>query len=85
MNPPDLSLVAFLTCRELLEQGLKQGHHAESWRDEPQDNHLDKAVRHIMTYKLIRDGNQIPDNESCHLKNALCRIAMALCQEIEKG
>lgn len=84
MTPSDLALTAFLTCRELLEQGLRQGHMAESWRDEDQNNHLDKAVRHIMTYKLIRDGNQKPDNESCHLKNALCRVAMALCQELDK-
>jgi hypothetical protein len=51
---------------------------------EPQDNHLDKAVRHIMTHKLIRDGNQAPDGEM-HLKNALTRMAMALAQELGHG
>jgi hypothetical protein len=63
----------------VLREGTKT-HNGEAWRDEPQDKHLDKAVRHIMTHKLIRDGHQASDGEN-HLEFALARIAMALAQE----
>lgn len=68
---------------EMLIEGEKK-HRRQSWLDEPEDNHLDKAIRHVMTYKLIRDGNQPPDGEM-HLKNALCRLAMAMAQAEDRG
>jgi hypothetical protein len=34
-------------------------------------------LRHVLTYKLIRDGNQKRDGEE-HLKLAITRLAMAL-------
>ena len=73
--------IAYDTVDELLKIGLAQGHQAEKWRDEPQDNHLDKCIRHIMTFKLMRDGNQKPDGEN-HLRNAICRLSLALTQEM---
>ena len=66
---------------DMIAEGLKK-HRAEGWREEPMDNHLDKAIRHICTHKLIRDGNAKPDGEM-HLRNALCRLAMALTQVID--
>jgi hypothetical protein len=73
--------VAWDAVDQMMTEGLKK-HRAEGWRAEPQDNHLDKAVRHVMTFKLIRDSNQKPDGEN-HLRNALCRLAFALNQEIQ--
>lgn len=72
---------AWKAVDDMMSEGLKK-HVADKWRVEPQDNHLDKAVRHIMTYKLIRDGNQKPDGEPNHLRNAVCRAVMALVQDM---
>lgn len=80
MNP---SVAAVQAIVEMMSLGAAK-HASESWFTEPQDNHLDKAVRHIMTFKLIRDGNSPPDGEM-HLKNAITRLAMALTQELEHG
>lgn len=77
-------LIAYTTIFEMMEEGLAKGHLPDGWKDEPQDNHLDKAVRHIMTHKLQRDGNAPKDHE-LHLRNALCRLAFALAQELEHG
>ncbi len=79
----DPRTIAWHAVDEMIMEGLKK-HDPDAWRTEPQDNHLDKAVRHIMTYKLIRDGNQKPDGEM-HLRNALCRLAMALTQTIDES
>ena len=76
--PVDPREVAATAVEQMIQEGLKK-HVADRWRTEPQDNHLDKAVRHIMTFKLISDGNQKPDGEQ-HLCNAICRLALALAQ-----
>ncbi len=60
---------------EVLVEGAKT-HGGEDWRAEPTDKHLDKGLRHVLTWRLMRDGHQKPDGED-HLKNALTRLAMA--------
>jgi len=50
------------------------------WRHEEQDYHLDRAIRHICTYRVMRDGSQKPDGDN-HLKLALTRLAMALAKD----
>lgn len=71
-----------------MSEGLRQGHKLDAWRAEPQDNHLDKAMRHALTYRLMRDGNS-PDPDSggedrlAHLRRALCRLALVLSQEVD--
>lgn len=64
----------------IMREGLKK-HAADSWRSEPEDNHLDKSLRHALTYKLIRDGNQKPDGEA-HLRFFHCRAALALTRSM---
>jgi len=80
LNPslPEPWEEAFLTVREVMAEGLKK-HAQDSWRFEPEDNHLDKSARHILTAKLIRDENSPPDGEN-HLRNALCRLSMAVAR-----
>jgi len=79
----DPALLAHRTIAEVIQTGL-QKHKKEVWRTEPINNHLDKAARHILTYKLILEGNSPPDGEN-HLKNALTRLAMALTQEVDRA
>jgi hypothetical protein len=55
-------------------------HKPFTWKDESEDEHLRKALRHILTYQIIRDGQQQPDNED-HLNNAMCRLAMAISKK----
>lgn len=81
--------VAADVVREIMSTGLKQGHQQDAWRVEPQDNHLDKALRHALTFRLMRDGNsKEPDAEGedriAHLKRALCRMALVLTQEVDR-
>ena len=52
--------IAWKAIDEVIAVGLTK-HVAEGWRDEPQDFHLDKGCRHLMTYKLIRNGHIPPD------------------------
>ncbi|PAW76080.1 MAG: hypothetical protein B9S32_16370 [Verrucomicrobia bacterium Tous-C9LFEB] len=85
----DPAEVAADVVREIMSTGLKQGHQQDAWRSEPQDNHLDKALRHALTFRLMRDGNsKEPDAEGedrmAHLKRALCRLALVLCQEADR-
>lgn len=49
------------------------------WRLLTETAHLHKARRHTETYELQRDGWQKKDGED-HLKNALVRVALALCK-----
>jgi hypothetical protein len=81
MNPQAL---AYLTIAEMQDIGLAKGHQLEAWKTEPLNNHLDKACRHILTYKLIKEGNS-PDDGEMHLKNAITRLAFALYQELGYG
>lgn len=55
-------------------------HEPGSWYREPEDHHLLKCGRHINTAQQIREGFTPSDAEGelGHLKNALCRITMAL-------
>lgn len=69
--------------------GLRQGHQQDAWRAEPQDNHLDKALRHALTFRLMRDGNSPEPDEKgedrlAHLERALCRMALVLSQEVDR-
>jgi hypothetical protein len=73
---PDPIYQAAKNVFEVMGEGIKK-HAPDSWRDEPEDNHIDKSLRHALTYKLIRDGNQTPDNES-HIRMFHCRAALAL-------
>jgi hypothetical protein len=75
--------VAFNAVEEMMNEGLKK-HKADAWRIEPINNHLDKSARHILTHKLIREGNS-PSDDEMHLRNALCRLAFALTQEKDNG
>ncbi len=56
-------------------------HHAvNAWlRPQWADKHLQKAIRHVMTAQLIRDGHE-HDQEGVeiHLRHAVCRIMMAI-------
>lgn len=84
----DPAEVAATVVREIMAAGLKQGHQQEAWRAEPQDNHLDKALRHALTFRLMREGNSPePDAEGedriAHLQRALCRLALVLTQETD--
>ena len=65
---------------QVMSRGSAKDGRDESWRDKPQDYHLDRALRHIISHKLIRDGNQPADGEK-HLSLAITRLAMALTQE----
>lgn len=77
---PFPAFAVFQAVVEIMRMGAGK-HIRNSWYIEPQDNHLDKGMRHCLTAKLIRDGNQKPDGEA-HLKLACCRLAMALTQQI---
>ena len=70
--------VNFWIVNEIMQLGAKK-HIEGAWAIEPQDNHLDKGIRHCLTAKLIRDGNQKPDGEA-HLKLSLCRIGFGATQ-----
>ena len=70
---------AWMAVNEMIEEGLKK-HEAEGWRQEDRRMHALKALRHLATYLLILDSHVPPDGEN-HLKNAICRTAMALTRE----
>ena len=61
----------------LMSPGRIAKHLPYTWKDEPEDEHLNKAVRHILTHQIQRDGQQ-PDDGEDHLANALTRLAMAV-------
>ena len=63
----------------LLSADRTSKHPPYTWVDEDEDEHLRKASRHILTYQMIRDGHQKPDEED-HLKNAICRLSMAVAK-----
>lgn len=84
MNHPDPILVAAQAVEETIMEGLKK-HAGESWRGEPMAMHLTKAARHCMTALLILEHPEYTtDAETArsHIKNAITRSVMALCQDI---
>lgn len=64
----------------LLSKDRMEKHAPYSWKDEQQDEHFHKAIRHILTYMIQRDGQQMDDNED-HLALAITRLCMAVCVE----
>lgn len=61
----------------LLSKDRTSKHPPYTWLDEDEDEHLNKAARHMLTHQLIRDGHQKEDGEE-HLNNAITRLAMAI-------
>lgn len=64
----------------LLSEDRISKHPPWTWQNEPQDTHLLKAARHIMTHLNIQAGGQSASGKN-HLNNAITRLAMALAQE----
>lgn len=77
----DLCVLAERTVANILDEGRKQGHAPDDFLQDA-DYHIDRAIRHICTSRLIRDGHQLPDAEGVkgHLARALTRITMAINQ-----
>jgi len=59
----------------LLSKDRTSKHPPYSWQKETQDEHLHKALRHILTYMLQRDEQQAWDDED-HLALAITRLVM---------
>lgn len=76
---PDPRFAAWKAVHEMMLEGLKK-HSAESWRTEPFNNHALKSARHATTAALIEGKHSPPDGEQ-HLRNSICRAAMALVQK----
>lgn len=53
-------------------------HQPFSWAERTDDEDIDKAIRHLMTWRLMRNGYTPVDAEGldAHLINALTRLAM---------
>lgn len=64
----------------LLSKDRTSKHPPYTWKDEDEDEHLNKALRHILTHQLIQSGHQKPDKEE-HLNNAITRLSMAIAKE----
>lgn len=79
---PDPRFEAWCAVHEMMLEGLKK-HSAESWRTEPFNNHALKSARHATTAALIREKLS-PDDGENHIRNAICRGAMALAQQKAK-
>lgn len=69
--------------RILLSEDRTSKHKPWTWLEENEDEHLRKASRHILTYKLIRDRQQKDDGEN-HLDNAIARLSMAVAHKALK-
>lgn len=69
--------IASRTIIKVMATGSKKEGANEEWRKHVVNYHLDRAIRHTITYKLMREHNQQPDGEN-HLELALTRLAMAL-------
>lgn len=70
---------AAATIRNIIVSGRRK-HVRDSFVHVAPDFHLDRAIRHICSAKLMRDGNQRADEDGVdgHLENALARVAMAV-------
>jgi hypothetical protein len=60
----------------MLDSGRVGKYPPFNWTTEPEDAHLEKGMRHLLTYKLQRDGQQKLDGED-HFMLGICRITMA--------
>jgi len=69
-------------ARILLSADRTSKHKPYTWLDEPVDQHLLKATRHINTHMQISAGYQKDDGED-HLDNAITRLAMAVAKQGE--
>ena len=76
MTPADL---AHQVITQVMLRGSAKEGSDDSWRSKPDGYHLHKALRHAITFKMIRDGHQTGDDEK-HLWLAITRMAMALAQ-----
>ncbi len=72
-----LGCVEEALSRILLSEDRTSKHPPYTWMDEPLDQHLLKAGRHINSHMQIVHGYQKPDEEN-HLDNAITRLAMAV-------
>lgn len=71
-NPLIMFPDAFERVRQVCEEALKSGKHAEGdWRELHVNEHLDHAVTHMREYMF---KNYSED----HLANLACRVLMAL-------
>jgi hypothetical protein len=73
----DPKYAAFQAVAEVMALGSSKDGKDDSWREKPINYHLDRGIRHAITYKLIAEGNQILDGED-HLKLAITRLPFAL-------
>lgn len=75
-----LSELAKTAIIETLHEGKKK-HSPNEFLTHP-DYHIDRAIRHLVTARLIRDGHQAKDKEGTrgHLRRALTRCVMAIHQ-----
>ena len=69
-------LASFVIAKVMARGSTKFGND-DSWKEQSINFHLDRSLRHAMTYKLIAEGNQPPDGER-HLELAMTRLSMAL-------
>lgn len=65
--------------RQVIREGAKKPRPCH-WSEESQRMHIEKGVRHAMTYLLETEG-QVPLSGENHLKLALTRFSMALVQD----
>ena len=77
------------TVSHILQEGMKQGHAPDSWKDEPITFHLLKGIRHATSAMLLIQHSDLPcstDEDTIgHLERAVCRMAMALYVMKNKG
>lgn len=79
INPVE---VAAETVRIIMRGGLGK-HAADSWREEPLENHTLKCARHAITAQLQELGLSPMDDED-HFGNAACRAIMAKSKKMER-
>ena len=69
--------LAARVIEKVMDKGSSKTGKDDSWKQATMNYHLDRAIRHAITYKLIAEGNQEPDGER-HLELAMTRLAFAL-------
>lgn len=82
-NERDMAALAQAIVAQVISSNTT--HAPDAWlRRDQMDKHLDKALRHVCTARLIRDGHeQNHEGVEGHLRNAVTRLMMALlCQRV---